>query len=198
MGFGGVEVGSSWSGSTGIYGGGDLASGIQGAFGLPTMADVGGPINNLTPAQAATYCSKPIMQQEYIGYYKQMGKDLNVKPEFIMTSSLQESGWDLSHVYGTNSSSNGKPLNNLFGAAPNGGNNKAYPNVWASATDWEKTWGPVLTDNPQTIDAYVKDLNSRPKKMYNSHKSYPGDMSAAFSTLQSVLSACNVSLSGAK
>jgi len=48
MGFGGVEVGSSWSGSTGIYGGGDLASGIQGAFGLPTMADVGGPIKNLT------------------------------------------------------------------------------------------------------------------------------------------------------
>jgi hypothetical protein len=47
-----------------------------------------------------------------------MGKDLNDNPLFIMPVSVQESGWNLSHVYGQNIKSVGKPLNNLFALAP--------------------------------------------------------------------------------
>lgn len=51
-----VPIGTSWDDSVKIYGGGDLASGIQGAFGLPTMADVGGPIFNAQKNLAAKIC----------------------------------------------------------------------------------------------------------------------------------------------
>jgi hypothetical protein len=47
---GGIPVGSSWSG-TPIY---IPNRGIAGALGLPTMADVGGPINNFMEATSGT------------------------------------------------------------------------------------------------------------------------------------------------
>ena len=57
---GGVSLGSSWNG-TPIMPYGGLTGGIQNAAGLPTMADVGGPINNLTPAPSngTTTCVGP-------------------------------------------------------------------------------------------------------------------------------------------
>jgi beta-N-acetylglucosaminidase len=80
-----------------------------------------------------------------------MGSDLHVKPLFIMSTALQESGWNLVHVFGTNSSSGGKPLNNLFGMTRAGGNNIAYPSVWASAQAWEANWGPYLSGAAKNI-----------------------------------------------
>jgi hypothetical protein len=130
------------------------------------------------------------MQQQYINIFGQMGKDLNVKPEFIMTTAVQESGWNLVHVYGINKLSNGQPLNNLFGAAPGGGNNKRYPSVWASAVDWEKSWGPQLTNNPQTIQDYVKDLLSVPTHMYNTNPNYPANMAATYNTVTRAINTC--------
>lgn len=44
---GGMSLGSSWNG-TPIMQYPGLTAGLQGALGLPTMADIGGPINNLT------------------------------------------------------------------------------------------------------------------------------------------------------
>jgi hypothetical protein len=109
-----------------------------------------------------------------------------------MTTALQESSWSLSHVYGTNSSSNGQPLNNLFGAAPGGGNNKAYPSVWASAQAWEKNWGPQLTNNPQTIQAYVADLLSQPHHMYNTNPGYASTITNLFASVQNAITICKV------
>lgn len=58
MGFGsfggGVSLGSSWNG-TPIMPSGGLTNGIQTALGLPTMADVGGPINNFDAKKV--YCN---------------------------------------------------------------------------------------------------------------------------------------------
>ena len=82
---------------------------------------------------ATNKCGRPIMQLKYIAIFERMGRQLNINPLFIMSTALQESGWDLVHVFGTNSSSNGKPLNNLFGMTQHGGNNIAYPSVEASA-----------------------------------------------------------------
>src|SRR5271157_2269991 len=52
-------------------------------------------------------CSKPIMQPQYTKIFGQLGRDLSVEPLFLMAIALQESGWDLVHVFGTNSSSKG-------------------------------------------------------------------------------------------
>jgi len=46
-GFGGMSLGASWNGTPWGSSGG-LANGIQGALGLPTMADVGGPIMDMS------------------------------------------------------------------------------------------------------------------------------------------------------
>ena len=46
-------------------------------------------------------CNSPILQNQYLTIYAQMGRDLSVNPMFIMALSLQESGWNLLHVYGT-------------------------------------------------------------------------------------------------
>jgi hypothetical protein len=98
-----------------------------------------------------------------------MGKALGVNPVFIMAVSLQESGWNLSHVFETNSSSNGQKLNNLFGIAPGGGDNMAFSSPQASATFWEQTFGPALANKPTTIQGFVSDLeNLANGEMYNS------------------------------
>jgi RHS repeat-associated protein len=59
VGFGGGAAGTSWNG-TPWGNSGDLTSGIQGALGLPTMTDVGGPIfnaqNGATPSDGTTNC----------------------------------------------------------------------------------------------------------------------------------------------
>jgi len=60
------------------------------------------------------------MQLKYIAIFEKMGKRLGIDPLFIMSTALQESGWDLVHVFGTNSSSNGRPLNNLYGMTKHG------------------------------------------------------------------------------
>jgi RHS repeat-associated protein len=118
-------------------------------------------------------CNSAIMQPQYLSIFAQMGTALGVNPMFIMAVSLQESGWGLSHVYGTNSSSNGQPLNNLFGSTNAGGNNIAYPSVQASATAWEQNWGSYLSNGPTTIQAFVGDLLSNPNHMYNSSADWP-------------------------
>jgi RHS repeat-associated protein len=118
-------------------------------------------------------CGSKILQPQYLGIFVGMGKDLGINPMFIMAVSLQESGWSLSHVYGTNSSSNGQPLNNLFGSTAGGGNNLPYPNVQASATAWEQNWGSYLKNSPQTISDFVNDLISNPNHMYNGSPDWP-------------------------
>jgi RHS repeat-associated protein len=114
-------------------------------------------------------CDSRILQMPYLTIFEQMGKNLNVNAMFIMAVALQESGWALSHVYGTNSSSGGKPLNNLFGTTYAGGNDIPYPSVQASAMAWEQNWGSYLNNNPQTIQAFVGDLLSNPAHLYNSN-----------------------------
>ena len=103
-----------------------------------------------------------------------MGQDLGVNSMFIMAISLEESGWNLSHVYETNSSSNGQPLNNLFGSTYGGADNIAYPTIPASAVAWESNWGPYLRNSPQTIGAFTADLTSNRSHMYNSSAGWPG------------------------
>lgn len=144
------------------------------------------------PAPHNLICSRPIMQSQYTNIFGQMGRDLNVNAAYIMTTAVQESGWSLGHVYGTNSSSNGQPLNNLFGAAPGGGNNKAYPSVLASAQAWESNWGPQLTNNPQSIQAYVADLLSQPHHMYNSNPGYSATIAKLFPSIQNAITTCKV------
>jgi len=137
-------------------------------------------------------CATAIMQPQYISLFEQMGQDPSINPLFIMSTALQESGWDLAHVYGTNSSSKGQPLNNLFGMTNAGGNNIAYPSVSASARAWEQDWGPYLAYNPQTIQQYAADINSNPTHMYNSNPAYPGQLAARYNELVTATAACNV------
>ena len=135
-------------------------------------------------------CSTAIMQPKYTAIFAQMGKQLGVNPLFIMSTALQESGWNLVHVFGTNSSSNGQPLNNLFGMTKAGFNNIQYPSVEASAQAWEDDWGPYLANHPQTIQTYTNDLLSNPTHMYNSNPAYPGNMAARYKQLQDATQAC--------
>ena len=78
-------------------------------------------------------CKSPVFEPQYLKIFSDMGKDLNVDPHFIMAVAIHESGYNLVHVYGTNKSSHGKPLNNLFGSTYAGRDNIAYPSVEASA-----------------------------------------------------------------
>jgi hypothetical protein len=133
-----------------------------------------------------------IMQPAYTSIFGKMGKDLSINPLFIMTTALQESGWNLAHVYGTNRSSRGKPLNNLFGTTNAGRDNIAYPNVAASAQAWEDNWGPYLADHLQTIEAYAADLTSNPTHMYNSNPNYPKALAARYRQLLAATTACKV------
>ncbi|MEG3148170.1 RHS repeat-associated core domain-containing protein [Sphingomonas sp. RT2P30] len=137
-------------------------------------------------------CGKLIMQSQYTKIFGQMGTDLTVNPMFIMATAVQESGWNLSHVYGTNSLSHGKPLNNLFGSTLHGGNNLPYPNVQASARAWESNWGPYLENPPQTIAQYANDLNSNPHHMYNSNPAYPGELARRLGQLQDAAQDCGI------
>lgn len=135
-------------------------------------------------------CKRLIMQAKYTQIFGQMGRDLGINPLFIMSTALQESGWDLVHVYGTNSSSHGQPLNNLFGATYGGHNNIAYPNVQASALAWEQNWGPYLSTPPQTIQGYAQDLTKNPHHMYNSDPAYPGNLADRYAQLVQAVADC--------
>jgi RHS repeat-associated protein len=125
------------------------------------------------PSKAAPVCSSNILSPSILSVFGQMGQALNVNPVFFMALALQESGWNLSHVYQTNPSSNGQPLNNLFGLTNAGGNNLAFPSVQASAQYWEQDWQSYLTNQPQTIQAFVGDLTSDPNHMYNTNPDWP-------------------------
>ncbi len=59
------------------------------------------------------------------------------------------------------SSSNGKPLNNLFGMTEHGGNNIAYPSVEASADAWIADWTSYLAGRPKTIKEYAAALEQQ-------------------------------------
>lgn len=159
-------------------------------FDIASSAGPGGGGKSSPPAP----CNSPILQSQYLTIYAQMGADLGVNPMFIMSISLQESGWNLVHVYETNSSSGGKPLNNLFGTTYAGGNNQAYPNVQASATAWEQNWGSYLTNSPQTIGAFTADLTSNPVHMHNKSPGWPGSVAADYNRLLNEFKACNLSL----
>lgn len=131
------------------------------------------------------------MQPEITRIFAMMGKDLGVNPLFIMSTAVQESGWKMEHVYGTNSSSNGKPLNNLFGSTYAGGNNIAYPSLEASAYAWEKNWGSYLK-SPKTIQEYAANLNSNPRHMYNANPKYPGFLVDRYNQLLKAVEDCGV------
>ncbi len=135
-------------------------------------------------------CSTAIMQPQYTSIFGQMGRTLQINPLFIMSTALQESGWNLAHVYGTNSSSHGQPLNNLFGMTYHGTNNIRYTSVQASANAWMDDWKPYLGGHPQTIQTYVAALNSNPKHMYNSNPGYPGEIAKRYAQLVSATGAC--------
>jgi RHS repeat-associated protein len=109
----------------------------------------------------------------FTSLFADMGTDLGINPLFIMAVALQESGWNLSHVYETNASSGGQPLNNLFGMTYAGGDNIAYPTVKASATAWEANWGPYLSNKPKTIQGFVTDLVGTSGHMYNTSPNWP-------------------------
>ncbi len=96
---------------------------------------------NVPDSQNDPKCATAIMQPRFTSIFGQMGKDLGVNPLFIMSTALQESGWNLVHVFGTNSLSHGQPLNNLFGMTNAGGNNIPYSSLNASAQAWEDDWG---------------------------------------------------------
>lgn len=130
------------------------------------------------------------MQSQYTNIFGQMGRDLHTDPRFVMSVALQESGWNMVHVYGTNSSSHGQPLNNLFGSTYAGGNNIAYPNVWASAQAWESNWGSYLSNNPQTIQAFAGDLVSNPNHMYNANPAWPGEIAKRYDQIQKATAQC--------
>jgi RHS repeat-associated protein len=162
----------------------------------------GDPLNLIDPAGLCAaarqsnpenpICDRPVMQQQYIAIFGRMGRDLSTNPAFIMTTAIKESGWDLVHVYGTNSSSNGRPLNNLFGETFHGGNNIPYPSVWASAQAWENNWGKYLTNPPKTIQQYAADLNSNPHHMYNKNPKYPGQLARLYNQLLKAIKDCGI------
>lgn len=97
---------------------------------------------------------------------------LNTQPEFLMALALQESGWGLTHVYETNPSSDGKPLNNLFGLTNAGGNNLAFPSVEASGDYFMNEWGPYLKGS-KTIQEFVSKLIGTPHHKWNDDPNYP-------------------------
>jgi RHS repeat-associated protein len=167
------------------------------------------PAHHAPQRAAQSICDSKILSPSITSIFSQMGKDLDVNPVFIMAVALQESGWNLSHVYGTNSSSNGQPLNNLFGTTYAGNNNIAYPSVQASATAWEQNWGPYLSNDPTTIQAFVSDLVGTSGHMYNTSPNWPISIEGGsytsgllkgkttigtYQSLQNALSLCNISL----
>ena len=139
-------------------------------------------------------CKSPAFEPQYLKIYSDMGKHLKVDPHFIMAVSIQESGYNLIHVYETNKSSHGKPLNNLFGSTYGGGDNIAYPSVGDSAVAWEKNWGPQLDDHPSTIEDFTWDLTKNPHHMYNENKEWPGAVEDLYRDMMRHLKECGVTL----
>ena len=119
-----------------------------------------------------TPCDSPLFK--FSNLFIEMAKNerLNTQPEFLMALALQESGWDLQHVYETNPSSGGKPLNNLFGLTNAGGNNLAFPSPEASGEYFIKEWGAYLKGS-KTIKEFVEKLISTPGHKWNDHPNYP-------------------------
>jgi RHS repeat-associated protein len=221
--------GGDWGGDDPL--GGDYWSGYYGCGGSdPSLSSTrvcfqGGPGTGQLPggggggsvggtgsrsgAPTPPICNSKILQPTITSVFAQMGKDLGINPTFFMAVALQESGWNLSHVYGTNAQSNGQPLNNLFGLTQAGGDNLSFPNVMASATYWEMDWGPYLTNKPTTIQQFVTDLIGTPGHMYNTSPTWPISIeggtfpggpprkkSSTIGTYQSILNAlkkCNIS-----
>jgi RHS repeat-associated protein len=154
----------------------DVTPGSEGG-GIPVFPDpvfteytpTGGGGGGGGRATKPKICDSAIMAPEITTIFSEMGAHLGLDPEFIMAVAVQESGWNLSHVYQTNSTSDGKPLNNLFGLTNAGGNNLRFDSIRDSAAYWEKIWGPFLSDQPKTISAFVFDLVKDPKHMYNAN-----------------------------
>lgn len=119
-----------------------------------------------------TPCSSPLFK--FSDLFVKMAKDerLDTQPEFLMALALQESGWDLQHVYETNPSSGGKPLNNLFGLTNAGGNNLPFASVEASAEYFIEKWGSYLKGS-KTIEEFVSKLIGTPGHQWNDHPNYP-------------------------
>jgi len=165
--------------------------------GLNTYAYVGSLPLDLTDPTG--YCAKnpnnpkcklPIMQPAITKVFGSMGKELGIDPLFVMSSALQESGWDMKHVYETNAKSGGKPLNNLFGMTRAGKSNLAYPSLDAAADAWIANWGSYLAGKPQTIQDYAKALTSTPGHQYNASPKYPGELAARYKQLVSATADC--------
>jgi len=97
-----------------------------------------------------------------------------------------------------NSSSNGKPLNNLFGQTYGGHNNIAYSSLSASAQAWDKNWAADLAGRPQTIGAYAAAVTSNPKHMYNVDKKYPGELEKRYKQLQEAAEDCGINFGSGK
>ena len=132
------------------------------------------------------------MQPTYTAVFGRVGKDLTVDPLFIMSTALQESGWNLVHVFGTNSSSKGKPLNNPIWHDQAGGNNIPYPTVWAWRKLGNRTGACTWPIAPKTIQGYAIDLTSNPRHMYNSNPAYPGELALRYQQLVTATGACKV------
>jgi RHS repeat-associated protein len=136
-------------------------------------------------------CKTPIMQPQITKYFGQLGRELGINPLFVMSTALQESGWDMGHVYETNPGSGGKPLNNLFGMTKAGKNNLAYSSLDEAAARWRETWQKDLSGKPQTIQDYAKAVTSTPGHFYNQNfLHYRSELAARYKQLVSATADC--------
>lgn len=105
----GASSGGVWNDSFSVPNRG-LASGVQNALGLPTLADVGGPISNFT--KAASPCGPN--QRRFFDWLDNptisgMAKHLGTTRTMIFTLAAKEGGWTADAL------DHNIPLNNPFG-----------------------------------------------------------------------------------
>jgi hypothetical protein len=160
-GFGGAAMGASWNG-TPI----NMSNpGIAGALGLPTMADVGGPINNLAPAPNSG--CPPNQQRFFANYplYLGIAKKANTDVNFIMAISAQESGWNGPHS---------QELHNLVGTTHAGGKDLSYsgPGYAASANAWATSYSSWVNGATNIKDFTNDLLNHKPPYNVNRYGDY--------------------------